>query len=82
MAAAAAAVLDNSADLPQELLARAVAARIAGLILTDQAVPALRETSRYRGRLGNSENTQILFRFLLAQAEQGGRTQNARPAAK
>jgi predicted membrane-bound spermidine synthase len=82
MAAAAAAVLDNSADLPQDLLARAVAARIAGLILTDQAIPALRETSRYRGRLGNSENTQTLFRFLLAQAEQGGRTQIARPAAK
>ena len=82
MVSASAAVLEHSDDLPEDLLARAVAARIAGLILTDRAIAALRETSRYRGRLGNSENTQTLFRFLLAQAEQGGRTQNASPAAK
>ncbi len=82
MAAAAAVVLDNSADLPQDLLARAVAARIAGLVLTDQARQALRETSRYRGRLGNGEGTRTLFRFLLAQAEQGGRIQTAPPTAK
>jgi len=81
MAAAAAAVLDNSADLPQDLLARAVAARIAGLILTDQAVPALRETSRYRVASATVKIPDPVP--VPASPGRAGRADpNARPAAK
>ena len=80
MAEVAGAVLDSNGDLPQELMVRVVAARVAGLILSNQAPVAQREAVRYRGQLGNSTATQALFRFLLGQADQGVRPTPARPA--
>ena len=80
MAEAAGALLEGASDMPQELMVRVLAARAAGLILTNQAPLAKREVVRYRGRLGNSAATQALFRFLLGQADQGARPTPARQA--
>jgi spermidine synthase len=82
MAEAARAVLQGVPDLPQELLVRVLAARVAGLILTNDPAQAQRETVRYRGRLGNSASTQAVFRFLLGQAEQGPRALPGSPAPR
>ena len=75
-------MLQGVPDLPQELLVRALAARVAGLILTNDPAQAQRETVRYRGRLGNSASTQAVFRFLLGQAEQGPRALPGSPAPR
>jgi len=68
--AESAAILLNG-PLPTELTVRALSARMAGLILSDQTAVAQREFSKFRGKLGTSPNSQVLFRFLLGQADQG-----------
>jgi len=74
MAEAAGAVLDGQSELPLDLITSALSARVAGLILTNQAPQALRELVKYRGHLGNNPATQALFRFLVAHADQGVRS--------
>ena len=65
----AGALLDGGEPLSADLVARVFAARMTGLILTNQAAAARREFRQYRSRLGNALSTQALFRFLLAQAD-------------
>jgi hypothetical protein len=77
MAEAAGVVLGSGQPISVDLTVRALAARMAGLILSDQTAEAQREFAKYRGRIGNSPATQVLFRFLLGQADQGIRPPQA-----
>jgi spermidine synthase len=76
MAEAARAVLDIPAKLPPELTARVLAARIAGLILTNRHAEAQREFAAHRGKLGDSATTKAMFRYLVGQG-QGARSPRA-----
>jgi spermidine synthase len=71
MAAAAAAVLDRAGELSPRLIASALAARMAGLILTGRHALAQREFAARRTSVGSDETTRALFRFLVGRVLAG-----------
>ena len=80
MAEAAAALLADSAQIPPELIARVVAARLTALILMGEAAAAERELRNHRGKLGNSANTQAMFRLVIGQMDHRPRADPPTPA--
>jgi hypothetical protein len=69
MADAAAALLADPAQMAPDLIARVVAARLTALILMGEPAAAQRELRNHRGKIGNSANTQAMFRLVIGQMD-------------
>jgi hypothetical protein len=69
MAETAGRLLDRASELPRELVATALAARMAGLILSGQPVEARRAFAAHRTRVPDGRSYQVMFRFLIAQTD-------------